>query len=176
MRSILKQLLCYDPQWQQRSSCAKVYRARKIEADEDGSELSQLDILETTDHIIEIASTMPITVFIDALDECHSSQRHELLRALDDLLDRSTNLVKVFVSSRDDVDIILRLQRHSNIYINTYDNKDDIRRFITYEVQKAQSERRLLKGTASSELTSLITENLTKKARGMLVTSLTFCM
>lgn len=140
---------------------------RKREADEDGFEISGLNILETTDQIIEIASQMPVTILIDALDECRSDQRHGLLGALDVLLEKSSHLVKVFVSSRDDVDIVLRLQKHPNIYISVRDNTGDIQRFIQSEIQKAQSDRRLLKGTISPELTELITENLTEKAGGM---------
>ena len=167
LRAILRQLLCYNPLWQQGSPTAKEYRLRKKEADEDGYEISRLDILETTDQIIKIASQMPVTILIDALDECHSDQRHGLLRALDVLLENSTHLVKVFVSSRDDVDIVLRLQKHPNIYISVGDNTGDIQRFIQSEIQKAQSDRRLLKGNISPELTKRITENLTMKARGM---------
>ena len=169
LRAILKQLLCYNPLWQERSSTAEEYRARKLEADEDGSEISRLDIAETRDRIIEIASAMPVTILIDALDECRSDQRHQLLGALDVLLDKSSHLVKVFVSSRDDVDIVLRLQKHPNIYINIYDNKYDINRFIRAEVQRAQSDGRLLKGIVSSELKTLITRNLSMKAEGMYV-------
>ena len=167
LRAILKQLLCFNPRWQQESPIAKEYRARKKEADEEELEISSFDISETIDRIVEIASEMPVTILIDALDECRSGQRHELLNALDILLDRSAHLVKVFVSSRDDIDIVLSLQKRPNIYINTNDNKADIRRFIKCEIQKAQRDRRLLKGTASPRLTSLITEHLTVKAGGM---------
>ncbi|CAD6592435.1 MAG: hypothetical protein ASARMPRED_006266 [Alectoria sarmentosa] len=145
----------------------KEYRERKIEADADGAEISRLDISETTEQIIEIASEMPVTIIIDALDECCSGQRHELLGALDVLLERSAHLVKVFVSSRDDVDIVLRLQKHPNIYININDNWDDIRRFIQFGIKKAHNNRRLLKGLASPELITLVAKDLTNRAGGM---------
>ena len=167
LRAILRQLLCYNPLWQQGSSTAKEYRKRKSEADEDGFEISRLDMSETTDQIIKIASQMPVTILIDALDECRSDQRHRLLGALDVLLENSTRLVKVFVSSRDDVDIVLRLQKHPNIYISVRDNTGDIQRFIRFEIQKAQTDRRLLKGTVAPRLRRLITESLTEKAGGM---------
>ena len=125
--------------------------------------------METTNQIVEIASKMPVTILIDALDECCPDKRHELLAALDLVLERSAQLVKVMVSSRDDVDITLRLQRHPNIYISIYDNREDIHRFIDSEIQKAQDDRRLLKGTVSPELTNLIINNLAMKAEGMYV-------
>lgn len=167
LRAILRQLLCYNPLWQEESSTAKEFKKRKSDANDDGFEILRLDIFETRDQIIEIASQMPVTILIDALDECRSSQRHELLGALDVILERSAHLVKVFVSSRDDIDIVLRLQEHPNIYISVGDNTGDIERFIQFEIQKAQSDRRLLKGTLSFELTELIIESLTEKAGGM---------
>ena len=174
LRAILKQLLCYDPLWQERSTTAKEYSKRKKEAKKDGSEISELDILETTEKIVDIASKMPVTILIDALDECNSRKRHELLGALEQVMESSAHLVKVFVSSRDDVDIILRLQNHPNIYINIDDNKDDIHRFIHFEIQKAQDDRRLLKGTVSPELQTRIIENLAGKAGGMYVVFIYF--
>ena len=167
LRAILKQLLCHNPQWQDKSLTAKEYRRREIEASKDGSEVSCLDMSETTDQIVGIASEMPVTILIDALDECRSDQRHQLLGALDTLLEKSAHLVKVFVSSRDDIDIVLRLKTHPNIYINIDDNKDDIHRYIQFEIQRAQSDRRLLKGMVSPELKTLVSEILARKAEGM---------
>ena len=132
--------------------------------------------METTNQIVGIASKMPVTILIDALDECRPDKRHELLSALDLILERSAQLVKVFVSSRDDVDIILKLQKHPNIYIGISDNKEDIHRYIQFAIQKAQSDGRLLKGTVSPDLIKLITKTLAMKAEGMYVISLAFGM
>ena len=107
-----------------------MYRTRTIEADEDGSEISRLDAQETRDQIIEIASELPVTIVIDALDECRADRRHEVLGTLDIILERSDQLVKVFVSSRDDLEIVLRLQKHTDIYLNVDDNKGDIHKYI----------------------------------------------
>lgn len=112
---------------------------------------------------------MPVTIVIDALDECRSDWRHELLKTLEVLLEKSAQLVKVFVSSRDDIDIVLRLQKDTNVYININDNKGDIHRYIQFEIQKAQTDRRLLKGVVSPDLVMLVTESLAMKAEGMYV-------
>ena len=140
LRAILKQLLCYDPQWWERSSTANVHRERKIEADKDGSEVSRLDLRETIDQIIEITSRMPVTIVIDALDECRSDRRHELLKTLEVLLEKSAQLVKVFVSSRDDIDIVLSckstqmststLMTTRETYIEIYNSKSRKHRLI----------------------------------------------
>ena len=169
LRAILKQIVLCKTDWESASSTAKEYKRRKKEADEDGSDIECFDITETTQQIIDAVVEMPLTIVIDALDECHPDQRHQLLQALDLLLEKSAHLVKVFVSSRDDIDIVLKLQKHRNIYIGVDDNKQDINRFIQSEIQKVQSEGRLLKGMVSSELQDSITDNLARKAQGMYV-------
>lgn len=167
LRAVLKQLICSKPNWQRESSTAEEYKRRKREAEEDGSDIARLDIWETTRAITEAVAEMPVIIFIDALDECRSGQRHQLLQALDLLLEDSVHLVKVFVSSREDVDIVLRLQNCLNIHINVDDNTDDINRFVQAEIRKALTDGRLLNGRISPELQRRITENLVTKAKGM---------
>ena len=169
LRAILKQIVLCKADWESASPTAKEYKRRWKEADEDGSDIECLDLLETTQHIIDAVGEMPVTIIIDALDECHTDQRPQLLKALDLLLEKSAHLVKVFVSSRDDIDIVLKLQKHRNIYIGVDDNKEDINRFIQSEIQKVQGEGRLLKGMVSSELQGSITDSLARKAQGMYV-------
>lgn len=41
-----------------------------------------------------------------------------------------------FISSRDDIDIKIRLEKVSNRYIEAQDNKEDIERFIDQELVK----------------------------------------
>lgn len=112
---------------------------------------------------------MPVTIVIDVLDECRADRRHELLGTLDIIMERSDQLVKAFVSSRDDLDIVLRLQKHTNIYLNVDDNKGDIHKHIQAQIQKAETDKRLLKGIASSELAMLVTKSLDMKPGGMYV-------
>ena len=169
LRAVLKQLVLYKADWESESPTAKEYKRRREEADEDGSDVERLDVSETTEHIINAVAEMPVTIIIAALDECHPDQRHQLLRALDLLLEKSAHLVKVFVSSRDDIDIVLKLQKHRHIYIGVDDNKQDINKFIQSEIQKVQSEGRILKGMVSSELQYSIRDSLARKAQGMYV-------
>ena len=72
----------------------------------DGFDSALLDTDEITMKIIDIREKTPANIFIDALGECFSDQRYLLLKALEILLDKSLNLVKLFVSSRDDMDIV----------------------------------------------------------------------
>ncbi|KAL9040871.1 MAG: hypothetical protein Q9214_004314, partial [Letrouitia sp. 1 TL-2023] len=169
LRAILKQLMCCDPKWQTGSTVAKEYKSRKQEAEKDGSDIAYLDIDETTQKIVDITAKTSATIFIDALDECSPEERYRLLRALDILLDESVHLVKVFVSSRDDMDIVIKLQQHPNIYINIKDNKMDIDKFAQVEIEKAIKSGRLLNGQVSAELQNYVITSLQRKANGMYV-------
>jgi hypothetical protein len=44
--------------------------------------------------------------------------------------------VKIFVSSRDDQDIVLELCRYLNLEIASHRNSDDIARFVNAEVER----------------------------------------
>ena len=169
LRAILKQVVLCKADWEAESPTANEFKRRRGEAERFGSNIEPLDIEETAHQIIDIVVEMPLTIVIDALDECHPDQRHQLLQALELILEKSAHLVKVFISSRDDIDILLKLQKHRNIYIGIDDNEQDINRFIQAEIQKVQSEGRLLKGTVSSELQDYITDSLARKAQGMYV-------
>ena len=61
--------------------------------------------------ILELTKHNSATIVVDALDNCEESTRHELLEALDSVISKSTKTVKVFVSSRDDIDIVSTLPR-----------------------------------------------------------------
>ena len=159
--------MCCRQGWQQESSAASEYRRRKKEAEEDGCAVERLDIREATDQLIANIANMPVTILIDALDECRSDQRHELLEALDLLVQKSANLVKIFISSRDDIDLVLRLQESPNIHISVSDNTDDIQQFVDFGIQKALNDRRLLNGNVSPQLRDRVTTSLSTKAQGM---------
>ncbi|KAL9583127.1 MAG: hypothetical protein Q9203_005207 [Teloschistes exilis] len=104
---------------------------------------------------------------IDALDECDPKRRHELLKALRIIVQNSSNLVKIIISSRDDADIICRLNSVPNVYIRSSDNGDDVDRFIEHEFEKAIDEQRLLKGRVPENLRKQILLALKTRANGM---------
>ena len=77
------------------------------------------------------------TIVIDALDEIDRQSRKPFLEALNTIAQESKNLVKIFVSSRDDNDIILELEAVPNLYIDAADNAGDIERFIHREISSS---------------------------------------
>jgi len=167
MRSILKQLSCSKPNLPVREPVARKYKEMKEEADDDGCEPAKLTITECVRLILALLESNPATIIIDALDECDPSRRHELLLAFDKIIRDSANVVKIFVSSRDDHDIVCRLVNSPNVYIRASDNGEDIERFIRSEVDQSIIEKRLLSGNVSDELKSRIISVLIKGAQGM---------
>ncbi|KAH8817009.1 hypothetical protein F5884DRAFT_748483 [Xylogone sp. PMI_703] len=138
----------------------------KLEQDK-GVSLKRLNFDETLLLILELINDNPATIVIDALDECDPECRHELFRALNEIIQKSSNIVKVFVTSRDDGDITCHLEGSPNIYIDSQDNAKDIERFITVEIEKAVDDKKLLHGNVSDHLKNLITETLKDGAQGM---------
>ncbi|CZR67760.1 uncharacterized protein PAC_17659 [Phialocephala subalpina] len=128
---------------------------------------SWLNVSECEELIVALLNENPATIVIDALDECNAKRRHELLQALDNIIQRSASLVKIFVSSRDDNDIVCHLERSQNIFIKAIHNRADIERYVNVEVEKAIAERRLLCGDVSQSLQEKIRQTLISGAQGM---------
>lgn len=168
MRSILKQLSSSTSAVAVREPVAAKYKALKKEADETGcEEPSKLTITECKALVLELLSSNPATIIIDALDECDPARRYELLEVLDNIIQQSSNVVNIFVSSRDDNDIVCRLENSPNVIINATDNGKDIQRFIVSQVDQSIKNKRLLSGRVSGELKQQIINVLTEGAQGM---------
>ena len=145
----------------------KAYAERKEDADENNCDPEKLTATECVELILAILDYDPAVIVIDALDECDPARRHELLQALDRIIQISASLMKVFVSSRDDNDILCSLSESPNVYIHASDNDEDIQRFVRAEVNQAVKDRRLLCGDLSDSLKDHIICTLTRGAQGM---------
>lgn len=113
-------------------------------------------------------------ICIDGLDECHKETRGNLLHALQDILNSPTSHVKIFITSRDDDDIVLCLKGFPNVYIKTSDNRGDIDQFVEAETERCIAEKEILRGSVTPELKELIIATLVKGAHGMYDTK-SFC-
>lgn len=104
------------------------------------------------------------TIIIDALDESNPVERSRLLEVLTTIMHSSNSVVKIFISSRDDIDIKLKLEKVPNLYIEAQDSKEDIKKFIYREVTQS-------KGKGLSQLPDglkrKVMHTLLEKANGM---------
>jgi hypothetical protein len=118
--------------------------------------------------IISLLDIYPqTTIAIDALDEIDRKSRNPFLKALSTIAQESKSLVKIFVSSRDDDDIILNLEAVPNLYIDAADNAGDIERFIHREINNSIDSGILLRGEVDDQLKRRIITGLVEKADGM---------
>ncbi|PHH90729.1 hypothetical protein CDD83_2834 [Cordyceps sp. RAO-2017] len=76
------------------------------------------------------------TIVLDALDECNERTRGKLVELFVELVSKSQRLVKVFISSRREVDIVKMLPAGYVVGISAENNGGDIERFIEKEIQE----------------------------------------
>ena len=123
--SIARQLSSLQPGYPLLPPTVAEYKKREMEGFASGS----LGIDESCALIIQLSERYPMTtIVIDALDECDPGRRKTLLKTLESILQGSSGLVKIFVSSREDQDS--RLQSCPNLELSSSKNKDDINLFV----------------------------------------------
>jgi hypothetical protein len=164
LRSILEQLSCSDADDPVRQPAVLAYRERRRKV--RGGKPEKL-LEEGTDVILQIVEENPAIIVIDALDECDPVRRQDLLLSLRRIIRESASVVKIFISSRDDKDIVTRMGGNSEVYIKADDNSKDIEEFCKFQVGRAIHKGRILNGEVSSSLKDEITRTLISKANGM---------
>ena len=118
LRSILRQLSVTDPKRKVvHSAIVAEFDRREIEAKIDGFDVQRLDVQECVRLTLDITSTIPATIIIDAVDEIPPMSRHELVDALRKITQESGSVVKVFITSRDESQISALLSMASKLRI-----------------------------------------------------------
>ncbi|KAI8953944.1 hypothetical protein F4801DRAFT_587878 [Xylaria longipes] len=129
----------------------------------------QLTTDESVNVLLQLFDEYPaVTLVLDALDEVNEGSRQELLDALNNLIQQSTSVVRIFISSRSNYDIALSLDGAPNIYIGADDNAEDISTFI----DKKLTEAKLLHGRLDPKLRTDIVNTLEDGAKGIWIQSL----
>ena len=124
-----------------------------------------LKIEESFNLLLQLIEIYPqITLVVDALDECNKETRASFMESLDILVSgKSSNLVKIFISSRPDLDIKHRFSDGPNMEIRATDNEKDIAMFVDDKIK----DKKEWYCKISSELRELISETLVSKSDGM---------
>jgi len=118
--------------------------------------------------ILQLTNICPqTTIVIDALGECRPKMRKELIRSIKQIVEESKNLVKVFISSHDEYDIVTKFNSFVRIEVN--DNSGGVRRYVNEKVTELIEDEDLLMGSVSTELRDLICSTLGDRADGMYV-------
>ncbi|KAG9041303.1 hypothetical protein FS842_002606, partial [Serendipita sp. 407] len=168
-RAILKQFIIQLPNYL--SDPVKKQYDKRREQQKDHGSIAPLTLGECADFIKQLAMSRPITIVIDALDECREDTselegRTELFHPVMSMIN-SPNKIKIFLSSRKGYhDIDHRLGGYANISMDDPRNTEDIPYFIEYEVKKLVEDKASL-WKNDQRLEEDIIQALKEKAGGM---------
>jgi hypothetical protein len=141
-----------------------VYESRKTQ----GQENSRLSLLESQTLLVQLTDVYEqTTICIDALDEVEPSTRKDLLQTLKFVMENSRNLVKIFATTRMDVDIVRQFEMFPRIELQPDDNASDVECFIKERIQASIEDGELLDGAVGAELNAEICKVLGERSRGM---------
>ena len=143
------------------------YERRQAMAKLDGFEVTRLQAAECVNLILDTTAANPATIVIDAVDEIPSSSRHILLSALTQVVQESSSVVKVLVTSRDDSNIHALLPDAVAVRVQYEHIRKDMKNFVHQEVYSAIQDRRMLNGTVSAEFQNDLESVLIAGAREM---------
>lgn len=129
-RSLVKQLSISTTGDQIRFPTVTEYTKRVEEARQIGEDPSRLTADECVELICELTRDVEITIAIDALDECRPMQRAAILDAIGHIVSSTRNVVKVFVSSRDEEPISARLRAGKHMEITQTRTEEDMKNFV----------------------------------------------
>jgi len=133
-----------------------------------GQQKSRLSLLESRALLVKLADMYEqTTICIDALDEVEPSTRKNLLQTLKFVMENSKKIVKIFATTRMDVDIARQFEMFPRIELQPDDNASDIERFIKESIQTSIDDGELLDGAVGDGLKAEIFEVLSERSRGM---------
>jgi len=133
-----------------------------------GQTSARLTLKESQELLVKLTDIYPRTIIcLDALDEVDHEIRIRLLKSLKHVIEKSKNLVKIFATSRNDMDIFLQFKEFPMIDLEPDDNISDINEFITWRMKNVIRDRELLSGKVSDRLETEIRKALCERSKGM---------
>ncbi|THV70127.1 hypothetical protein D6D28_05362 [Aureobasidium pullulans] len=166
LRALAKQIALSEDQTGILAPVISIHKNKRIQAEQDGLSPPSLNLSECKKLILELTAMTPATIIIDAIDECNSVTRHQLLTALEEILIHSHKPVKILVSSQKARDIDVRLDKFACITVNEKQNKNDIDAFVDLQVATAIESKQMLAGRVSLDLSNRVASILKTKAEG----------
>lgn len=135
------------------------------EKQQDGFSSGTMELEESIEVLSNLTRLIPrTTLVIDALDECYPESRGSLVNILHDLMSKSPNPLKVFISSRPDRDLDYRFKGGPNLEIRATDNRSDIEAFIDDRIANSEP---LWQGKIGTATKALVRNRLVEKSGGM---------
>jgi hypothetical protein len=139
-----------------------------VEREKEGQLASRLAINECRDLLVQLMAIHPqTTICIDTLDEVDPNSQLELLEALKHIVERSNTRIKIFVTTRMDIDILVQFEMFPRIELGPDDNVGDINRFVKEKVRSTIERKQLLNGNVPNAHQDEICQVLCDRCKGM---------
>ena len=116
---------------------------------------------------MNLGKCMPLTIVIDAFDECDQDKSPALIRHLNEVLRQSPDHVKILISTRPFPSIEGDLNTNPAIEVNVERNRSDVSEFIEATIEDRIKDKSLLNGIIEPYLKERIKDTVTKRARSM---------
>ncbi|KGO36197.1 hypothetical protein PEX1_030150 [Penicillium expansum] len=143
------------------------YQRKAAEANLDGFDVPKLKISQCADLILGVLGSNPAILVVDGVDEIEETRRYELLDALKRIRDESASVVKIFLSGREDRNILGRLSDALMLRVEENDTRLDIELFVKNKVLLGISTLCLLGGEVPRDLQEELIAFLLNRSRGM---------
>lgn len=114
-----------------------------------------------------------VTMVLDGLDECEKEVKEQMIAFLECLTNPRSTVVKLFVSCREEDNILRSLTKFSRIHVTSAASEDDIVSYISGSVRSRIEAGQLR--LRNPELEQEIVSELVDKANGMWVSVAFFC-
>ena len=162
LRTLIQQLAQTPSEDKLLTPVLDVYKKRE----QKGQLSSRLTLKGCQDLLAQLITVHPqTTICIDALDEVDPKLRLELLEALRHVVGRSKTLVKIFATTRMNIDILVQFEMFPRIELESDDNVDDINRFVKAKVQGIIERKQLILGNVPNALKDEICQVLWERSR-----------
>ena len=137
------------------------YERRLATASIDGFDPPELRTKDSVELILELADQEPLTiVVIDDIDHTHEDDCHTFIEPLNRIIARSSNVVKILVTSRDNAHISTALTAaDKTIRITSDEVRQDIETFVNHQIDGAIVKGWLF-GNVSPTLRSMVQQAL----------------
>ena len=150
-RSITRQLLT-NASPERRAQALELFERRRSGI----SPKTTLSVDDCVEVIVSLTQDKPAVIILDALDECQPERLHEIMKAITTIVGGNNEAAKVFISSRDNVDIVNAIHQAENCYIDAADNYEDIQAFIRTEVEARRQSGRLPNTDLCSDIIGIL--------------------
>ncbi|KAI0439524.1 ankyrin repeat-containing domain protein [Xylaria telfairii] len=180
LRSILKQL-AIDQSRQNvvPDFIRSEFDRRVVQSNVDGLDVQKLCIQDCVKLIQQVTIECPVTIIIDALDQIEEYSRPSLMEALGQIMTGSLNVVKVFLTNRNDSSLFAFLSEDpekcpmlgnadvQKIRVSREDTRSDMEAYVKLQLSIMESGRQLLKGDVSPRLSQFLVDKLVDGAGEM---------